>query len=198
MNVNCTFAFPIPIIDFNIDSFPQFRDDLINHIYDVKSQSSGVQVSNNGGWQSDDTQIPHQFASALLGNTVSVIEQFLDGKHTVNVYNTWYNVNPPGSSNDRHTHPCSDLSAVCYVKTTGADSGLIEFENPNNFTQFKLLDSVGSDVAERAQMSHATLFTPKEGTVIVFPADLRHRVLTNNTDEDRISIAWNMRIIDKQ
>ena len=37
-------------------------------------------------------------------------------------------------------------------------------------------------------------FPPVEGTGLIFPSNLTHRVSENNTQEDRISISWNMSI----
>lgn len=108
----------------------------------------------------------------------------------------WLNVNTPGASNDRHTHPGADLSAVFWVKTP-KESGMIEFENPSHFVSFRLIDSTQDDVKDPYNVSHSIWVEPEEGSTVIFPSYMLHRVMPNESKEDRISISWNMTIVNK-
>ena len=102
----------------------------------------------------------------------------------------WININPPGTSNERHTHPGSDLSVVMYVKVP-ENSGDIEMTNPAYIESFNLLSAARPE----ANLSPSVSITPVEGRVLIFPSNILHRVLENKSDNDRISIAWNVKVL---
>ena len=81
-----------------------------------------------------------------------------------------------------HTHGSSDISGVYYFKTNEQD-GNIFFENPAKYLEnsycFSHIDS-------RATWS------PKVGKIILFPGWMPHGVTTNTTDNERISVSFNI------
>ena len=76
------------------------------------------------------------------------------------------------------------------------DCGQLELENPNHFAQFNLLMAMNEDLKQESKCYHSLYITPKEGATVIFPSHIIHRVMTNNTNEDRISIAWNIRLVN--
>ena len=196
-SIDLVRAFPVPILSTMHEYYHMFRDDLIAHIYETRDKEESVQKSNNGGWQSPPTKLPEKFIEHIFGCATEILEQLLTEEYTCQAGNMWYNINPPGTSNDRHTHPGCDLAGIFYVKVPDGDVGELEFENPSNYPQFNLLMSMDDKLKEEHRMSHSLWFKPKEGALVIFPSHILHRVMTNNTNEDRISIAWNMRIIDR-
>ena len=198
MGVNCLCAFPTPIITLDLVYYHKFRDALIEHIYKTKENTRSEQKSNNGGWQSPPVQLPHEFGKHIFSNVHTYgLEQFLGERWTCQVGNLWYNVNPTGASNDRHTHPGCDLAGVFYVKIPEGESGDLELENPNHFSQFHMLNTLEDGLKDKTKCSHSLWFPPEEGITVIFPSNIIHRVLTNKTKEDRISISWNMKITEK-
>ena len=198
MGVNCLCAFPTPIITLDLVYYDKFRDKLIEHIYDIRSKTKSVLKSNNGGWQSPPLELPHEFGKHIFSNVNTYgLEQFLGGNWTCQVGNLWYNVNPPGAQNDRHTHPGCDLAGVFYVKIPEGECGDLELENPNHFEQFHMLNTLEDGLKDKTKCSHSIWYPPNEGETVIFPSNILHRVLTNNTKEDRISISWNMKIVEK-
>lgn len=197
-SIDCVSAFPSPILSFRHDYYSKFRDDLIAHIYETKDNQSSVLKSNNGGWQSPPLQLPESFARYIFSNAGEVLDLYLDDQYTCQAGNLWYNINPPGASNDRHTHPGCDLAAIFYVKVPDGDCGELEVENPNHFGQFNMLDCMDHAIKKELKASHSLWFAPEEGATVIFPSNLTHRVMTNNTDEDRISISWNMKIVERE
>ena len=154
--------------------------------------------SNNGGWQSPSVQLPHEFGKHIFSNVHTYgLEQFLGERWTCQVGNLWYNVNPTGASNDRHTHPNCDLAGVFYVKIPEGECGDLELENPNHFQNFHMLNTMEEGLKDKTKASHSLWFPPEEGITVIFPSNILHRVLTNKTKEDRISISWNMKIVEK-
>ena len=198
MGVNCLCAFPTPIITLDLVYYHKFRDALIEHIYKTKENTRSEQKSNNGGWQSPPVQLPHEFGKHIFSNVHTYgLEQFLGERWTCQVGNLWYNVNPTGASNDRHTHPGCDLAGVFYVKIPEGECGDLELENPNHFQNFHMLNTMEEGLKDKTKASHSLWFPPEEGITVIFPSNILHRVLTNKTKEDRISISWNMKITEK-
>lgn len=198
INIDLIPAFPHIMMKFNVPDYESFKDELISYIYEQKELDSlGVFKSNNGGWQSKEiSDLPMKFQEKLFPVVSSCLNDYLKDHLTCSIGNLWLNVNPQGSSNDRHTHPGADLSAVFWVKTSG-DSGMIEFENPSHFVSFKLIDSIDDDVKDPWNCSHSMWVKPDEGCVMIFPSYVIHRVMPNEMPEDRISISWNMTIVNK-
>ena len=191
MTVNCISAFPSPIISFSVPDYGLIRDETIDRIYEVKEVTDSVKLSNAGGWQS-----PKQPPSPkLLFKSVDhIMSQMLTEELQYSIGSVWYNVNTPGSFNHKHTHPGCDLAAVFYVKVPEGDCGKIEIENPSYFNQFRLLDAMNPKLKEDMITFTSMWFPPVEGNGLIFPSNLIHRVSENNTQEDRISISWNIHI----
>ena len=190
--INCISAFTSPIIQFGVADSESFRSKLIAQIYDEKEQTESVSYSNGGGgWQSP----PQRKLPELVESTLShIMSNVLTEDHAYTIGNLWYNVNTPQSFNHKHTHPLCDLAAVYYVKVPEGDCGRIEIENPNYFNQIKLLDAMNPKLKEDMLSFTSMWFPPVEGTGLIFPSHLMHRVSENNTTEDRISISWNITI----
>tara|TARA_B100000900_G_scaffold290614_1_gene249441 strand:+ start:7245 stop:7823 length:579 start_codon:yes stop_codon:yes gene_type:complete len=191
MSVNCISAFPSPILQFIIPEFADVRQQIVDNIYSVMETTESVSLSNDGGWQSPKQEPQPKL---LFKSVDSIMTQFLNEELQYNIGNVWYNVNTEGSFNHKHTHPGCDLAAVFYVKVPEGDCGRIEIENPNYFNQVKLLDAMKPDIKESMIAFTSMWFNPVEGTGIIFPSHLMHRVSKNNTKEDRISISWNMHV----
>lgn len=198
INIECIPTFPHILMKIDHPDYSSLKNDLIKYIYDQKDlDPTGVFKSNNGGWQSKEiNNLPLRFQEAIFPVISSSLDDYLKDHLTCSIGNLWLNVNPPGSTNDRHTHPGADLSAVFWVKTQ-KDCGMIEFENPSHFASFKLIDSTEDEIKNSWNVSHSIWMEPTEGSIVVFPSYMIHRVMPNETNEDRISISWNMTIVNK-
>tara|TARA_B100000131_G_scaffold76325_1_gene72851 strand:- start:1101 stop:1667 length:567 start_codon:yes stop_codon:yes gene_type:complete len=81
-----------------------------------------------------------------------------------------------------HNHGASDISGVYYHKTNGEDGNLF-FHTPNPF-----LDTNNFYMHLGNQWEH----TPFEGKLLLFPGWLMHGVRENPTDNERISLSFNI------
>ena len=164
------------------------NNELLAHIYKIKEIDAGVKVSNSNGWQS--TSSKETDCEQLFK-----LKQFIDGM-MLQIYqnygvlrqptldNYWYNVNNKYSYNKQHVHPRSYFSAVYYVKTP-KDSGELYFNRPDNLLHYIDVDRLTpTNVGEVRSV-------PKEHELIIFPSYLSHGVNINNSDEERVSIAFN-------
>ena len=80
-----------------------------------------------------------------------------------------------------HIHGNADISGVYYYKTNEKDGDIL-FDNPSPQVQMSKCFSLNSS------WKH----TPKVGKLLLFPSYLRHSVQRNTTEEDRISLSFNI------
>jgi uncharacterized protein (TIGR02466 family) len=86
-----------------------------------------------------------------------------------------------------HCYSNNFLSNVFYVRTHPG-TGTINFHNPRSQTGI-----VRPPVVElTAENTDQVVVTVKNGTLLIFPAYLQHSVDTNTSEEERISISFNI------
>ena len=192
MHIHHRTLFPSIVTEVECDFYSFIQPSLIEWIYKYQKTTNGVVLSNCGGWQSlSDFYLDRsfdQFADYILKNALMSLKHYdLNFK----LSNMWININKQRDYNVMHNHPNSIISGVFWVKTP-ENCGSLVFQSPHSFTQHLLLNHVDSEVAKKQNYCDCFNFTPKEGTMILFPSDLLHGVEPNESDEDRISIAFNL------
>ena len=105
----------------------------------------------------------------------------------------WININKPGDYNVMHSHPTNDLSGVIWLNAP-KDSGRIVFVSPFNFNSYKEMSSYTDDFKKSFNIDESYYFNPIAGRILVFPSHLQHEVLENKSNEDRISVSFNIRL----
>ena len=95
---------------------------------------------------------------------------------------SWMTLTSKGDHAIMHTHGSSDLSGVYYFQTNGQD-GRIYFRSPNRYIANSHAFHNAPDQIE---------IDPEVGKFILFPGWLEHGICTNNTDNERISISFNI------
>ena len=173
--------------------------------YDLKDKPKvKTEISNRGGWQSDDIDIK----SIKNSEFVKLLDEIRIGINKVSSYigiipkldinNIWININQYGNYNVPHVHHGSILSGTFYVKTP-ENCGKIEFENPidclmGSYLQYWHFKK--GETYDSPWLSPTLEFTCEENKLIIFPSWLKHGVATNlNANEDRISIAFNTKVV---
>ena len=105
----------------------------------------------------------------------------------------WININPPGAFNVKHNHPASDLAGVLWIKAP-KNSGKIVFDSPNNHSSYHEIESYSEEFKYSSNIYQTFYFIPTEGTILIFPSYLRHLVEENKSEEDRISVSFNIQL----
>ena len=105
----------------------------------------------------------------------------------------WININKPGDYNIKHVHPTNNLSGVLWIKCL-ENSGDIVFDSPNNFESFLENKSYDEDFKKSNFIDDSYHCYPTEGRMIVFPSHLQHHVQENKSNQDRISVSFNIRL----
>lgn len=192
MNIFHHAVFPTFITETQCDLYHYIRDDLIDWIYEYQSKTKSVILSNRGGWQSpSDFHEQESFLDFKKYIMNNVFQSLTHYNIQFELCNMWVNINKKNNYNIAHIHPGANLSGVFWIKTS-TNCGNLIFDNPHAFLQYKLIKSI--DKQEKIKYNYHPLlkFTPKEGTLVLFPAHLLHYVESNESDEDRISIAFNL------
>ena len=191
-NYSVRNIFPISIHQFEINDFDDIKFKLIDYVYNLQKQNpTGVDISNRGGWQSPtlnlskDNDLLRNFLIECLSD-IPFIE-----KQTSLQFDAWVNINKKGNHNIRHIHPTSNLSGVLWIKCP-EKCGEIVFTSPYEFVGFKELESYSDKFIKENNAYISYRINPKEGYMILFPSHLAHRVNENKSDEDRISVAFNI------
>ena len=173
------------------------NNDLIKkYCLDLRVNEESRFVTNYGGWQSQSKRdIVPQLQSLVneISNRMRYVKDVLGLRNDLNISfgNYWININGKNSFNLPHVHPFSLASAVYYVAVP-KDSGRLVFENP--IQQHDYVMKPGSVLEYNGINSGYWNVEPQQGELIIFPSWLRHWVEPNNTDQERISIAFNLEI----
>ena len=95
------------------------------------------------------------------------------------IFQSWINKLPKGSSQAVHTHANSVVSGVYYHETT-ANMGGIVFMNPNPYSKMAMWGT-----------EEGRFFPCTPNTLVLFPSWLEHKTSENRSDHPRVSIAFN-------
>ena len=198
-NINLDYTieniFAIPIHYLKIKNFDNNKDKLVKYAYDLKKiQPDGVNHSNRGGWQSNSFTLvseKDEIHNTLIGiiGSIPTIKPEIDMEIT-----SWFNINSPESYNDKHCHPNSDLAGVLWVKIP-ENSGDLIFNSPYEYNSFIEMHSYTDDLVKESKYYHTYKYPPREGCILIFPAHLQHRVKKNESNEDRVSISFNIKLL---
>ncbi len=183
-------------------SVPLFEKDFI---FDEKKEFiewtktlGGRKISNVGGFQSKDfvkikNTLNSKFIKQLTNDVAQAIQAYGPGKFQLACTAIWSNINGPDSWNITHTHPETDFTATVYFDVP-EDSGLLIIDNIDHVMAFQRFYSIPFNVDSvftRLKYTHY----PRKNSVVIFPAHLPHSVTANKTNQERISISANFKVV---
>lgn len=164
----------------------------------VRAEKPGVTISNRGGWHSGELIFPIPKALENLFNDLNIFVNDVCARYTginnLKVGNFWININGYHDYNVVHDHQKSILSGVYYVSVPTQNMGDLVLERGDNAEYF-----LTGDINREFTMANATeaVKPAKESTFYLFPSWTRHRVERNESNKERISIAFNFVPEDK-
>lgn len=116
--------------------------------------------------------------------------------------NIWYTAYGSGQTANIHEHIPDIFSVVHFIKFNPNEHWPLTFINPNSPYTKLLLDKYPNlknniDFNNQYQSIFHPRFTPftEEGDLIIFPSSLEHMVEKTNSEELRVTIAFNIKII---
>lgn len=192
--VDTFFSTPLVYDNINIDN-----DLLETYCYRLKEISNAPIKA--GGWQSgmlDLTDIALRELLTQVQLLMQTVEKVLniDDRVKLKIENGWVNINSPSNdqlaNNYYHSHPQFFFSFVYYLK---AEEGNLILINPSNILEYAVPDQVFSSF-NNFNSSRAAV-TPVKGKLIGFPSWVTHFAQPNTGTSDRISLAFNTRLVQK-
>lgn len=145
-----------------------------------------------GVWQSRDDL--HR--NAELATLVSLVNEawqaalsLLQVQCTLKITGCWGNISRGQTALHEHTHPNNYLSGVFYARMPQG-AGAIAFKDPRAQTRVLRPRTLRDNPLNSLEFECAAT----AGTLILFPAWLEHSVRPSRTEEERMSIAWNLMI----
>ena len=192
LNYSTINLFPSLLHVFDVDGFSLIENELIDYAYNLKEREQSKISSNVGGWQSPNFDVKNHDDPLhyFLLNSLAICPVIKN--NNMNII-AWININEPDAYNIKHDHPESDLAGVLWIKAH-KDSGNIVFDNPNAFQSHTEINSYITEFRNKYYCNHAYSFPPVKGKMLVFPSHILHRVDQNKSNEDRISVSFNIRL----
>ena len=189
--------FPTVIHEFKVDNFGLIKKGLVEFVYEEREKDSkGLEFSNQGGWQSDYEYC--RFDNILLSTVTKALNSYfendvLDMSKKITYKGLWMNINKKGDYNTTHNHPNCHMAGVFWIQSPKG-CGNLELQNPHSFTMFQEMERYTEDFQNKTNVYSSYWLSPTEGTILLFPASLMHKVDLNQSDEDRISAAFNLHL----
>ena len=103
----------------------------------------------------------------------------------VQITTSWFTATLEGGSADEHAHCNSWFSGIVYFDEYDEDSSPIQFVNPPSGVYV-------TPATDNAYNATDEVVVPERGTILLFPSNVRHRVLKNYSQYERYSLAFNV------
>jgi len=182
-----------PTLLWKIQVKPELRDAIDAKILATlgSMRRDLPRLESGHGWQSEQTLHDREELQDLVGcvdNATRSILRFLQiGHDAFEITGCWATVLARGAAHKAHSHPNNYLSGAYYVRThPGADT--INFHDPRN--QAGVIRPPVMELT--AENTDQVVVKVTNGTLLLFPAYLEHSVDANTSEEERVSISFNI------
>lgn len=180
--------FPTPVWECPVSGID--NQAIKEYCLEVREKKPGKKISNRGGWHSNELLEPFPQALEDLFNDLQVFANDVCYRYTgirLKLGNFWININGKHDYNLLHDHQKSILSGVYYVDVPVDNMGdlvLVRGDNADYFLNGHI---------EESTMTNASICTKKAitSTFYLFPSWIKHYVERNESNKERISIAFN-------
>ena len=166
---------------------------LMEEITETLKTTKTDHKSNMGGYQKELKKYKQAFSDMIKRHGDQYLNMLEVKNYEINVLNAWFNINPKYSYNISHLHPGAHFSGVYYLRAP-KDSGMLRFWRDNDFVHMVFGTQKLPWVAPFR--THFPI-EPKKYFLTIFPANLQHEVFQNNSDENRVSISFNLELVKK-
>lgn len=184
--------FSVPVWKNTLPDFQSLKDPLLCAVRTYKKDNpSGDNKSNLWGYQSPKTLHSISEMRPLFDYVYSVALSAAESiglRNDIAIMEAWANFNVNRQSmNHQHTHG-GVFSGIFYLNVPD-DSGTLALVNP---AMNPMWEGLGLVKHPSQYTSESVIIHPVEGEVILWPSYLPHSVGTNNHDDERISVAFNL------
>ncbi len=198
MNIELFFPTPIWWEDTDLDCSAIEKMCLNEKFFDP----IGRVLSNQGGWQSKDfrpgTKIElAELESKILAQALQCVRDYGYDEDSVIVLieNFWININGKNHTNSVHIHDNSFVSGVFYVRAKPGQGNINFYKCYNH----DFIVSSQAPIKNYTSISTSAMtYPPITGRLMIFPGHLPHGVERNESNEERISISFNVKMLRKE
>ena len=198
--LHCDFYFPTPVWWNDLGKFDDSKLLELHH-WLKKDDPKGMELSNFGGWQSraflpEDFPATTEFASIMEKLSIDCLVDYglNPEKQVLKIGNIWFNENKGKDVNQLHIHGGSFIAGTYYLSIPKGAGEIIFYRN--YMEEYELYAHSG-DFDRITPINGITArYKPRNKRVVLFPAWLQHGVLPSETDDPRISIAFNLKVRD--
>ena len=195
------------LIDFDIikirvddQTHQKIKEEVYPKVFEIATYSpaTSVSLSNCGGWQSESMVLDFENTSDPLfpvaSSVLKLIEKLTEKmtlREDVSLnlsFQYWLNLNGKGDYNVPHAHSPQErahtynLLSGCYYLKKPENSGNIVFPSDRSFMKKWFVDEFDRVVEV------------EEGDIIIFPDFKTHYVQSNESDDYRLSVAFNVNV----
>ena len=187
--------FPTVIHELKVDNFRSIKEDLVKFVYGEREKDPrGLRFSNMGGWQSQPTYKDYDnILFSTVKNTLMTYfsQNVLDMSKEIVFEGLWMNINKKGDYNATHDHPNCHMAGAFWINSPEG-CGNFECQSPHSYNCGQEISVYTPNFREKTNSYGSYGFLPIEGSIMLFPASLNHRVTPNQSDQDRISSSFNL------
>lgn len=195
--MNLISIYSVPLWQSEYPEFEDHKKKFLNVLKTYKKENSTVQKSNIAGYQSPDTIQSIEELYPLfeyicqMGFRASRDLDFIDCD--IALTSAWLNINDSRQCmNSDHVH--GDVFTGVFYLQAPNDSGKLVLRN----TAINRMWKGCSLTLKKNELTGETIkIEPVEGDILLFPSYIPHSVETNNHDEERISISFNLIALPK-
>ncbi|MEC8688732.1 MAG: TIGR02466 family protein [Cyanobacteriota bacterium] len=198
------WLFPTPVLQVDLEPDPQtaksmlqqlaqFDRDVFQHAEFCDRNNLTGDLLGHAGLDQLHRMEAFQWLNMQLASHVSqLLSSLLGPEHQlmVHIQKAWPVVCASnGGTIELHSHRNAQLSAVFYVQTEpGNATGELEFQAPDDY-----FSHVMAIPYSEAAVSGG-VFAPKTNRLLLFPSDLRHRVMPYEGSRARYSVSYDLAI----
>lgn len=186
LNISQYFGVHILVMDFNGEALNEIQNEIKDAMPKIKeldlSNEWGDTVKTSFKYNKINRDIETYNLIALQKNIMAMLNTMVINYNNFVINDSWFNFSNKGNFQFDHNHGTEKFSGVYYYQTNGLD-GDIKFTTPI------VAEKLGLGISRNIQ---SVSFTPVVGRMLIFPAYLEHRVEPNKTDNERISITFNV------
>lgn len=183
--------FAVPVVNFNVDKV--ITTDQINFIetLNFKKDNRGIMFSQEKNILmhkelKELKEVLYKNINCFFYNTMDFKE-----KYKFKVCDSWVVKLVKDVTTPRHIHSFSYFSGVVYLQVTDTDS--ITFFKPKTLDHSSInLDIQTNQNSWNCFNSHTWSYPVRKGDVLMFPSQLEHMAKTNQSENIRYSLAFNI------
>tara|TARA_S200002703_G_scaffold100657_2_gene87002 strand:- start:218 stop:790 length:573 start_codon:yes stop_codon:yes gene_type:complete len=177
-----------------VDNFfnPEVDEEILKVLSKEEEKDQLICRSNIGGFQTDSIN-NETIGINILKKSVKVLSDNyrLKIKTNFELKNLWINKNYKHNFNVNHVHPGSNFSGVYYLEVTQEDGELVFLRNDTAASFNSCCDFIDDQ-----NFSNFFTIKPKKNMLVLFPSHLNHFVKPHNEDISRISVSFNIGLIN--